>query len=293
MNNNKIADILQIESRIFSIRGIQIMLDSHLAELYSVETKQINRAVKRNTTRFPESFMFQLKEEEWENLKCQIGTSSSDHGGKRKLPFVFNEQGVAMLSAVLRSETAINVSIKIIETFVEMRKWKYVNQQLYYRIDKLESKQIENDDKFDHIFNFMEKNNKFPNQGIFFQGQIFDAYQWVSELFKLAKQTIIIIDNYIDDTILIQLQKRTKGVKAIIFTSTISEQMQLDINKFNAQYEPIHVKIDKKIHDRFVVIDNKELYHIGASLKDLGKKLFAFTKMEMNVWNELKKILEV
>ena len=291
MNYDKKKDILQIESRIFSIRSMQIMLDSDLAELNGVETKQINRAVKRNITRFPVSFMFQLKTQEWENLKCQIGTSSLDHGGKRKLPFVFNEQGVAMLSAVLRSETAVNVSIKIIETFVEMRKWKQANQKLYYRIDKLESKQIENDDKFDRIFNVMEKINEFPAQGIFFKGQIFDAYQWVSELFRRAKHSIIIIDNYIDDTTLIQLQKRTKGVNAIIFTSTISEQMQLDINKFNAQYEPIYVKINKNIHDRFVVIDNKELYHIGASLKDLGKKLFAFTKMEVNVWIELEKIL--
>jgi phage regulator Rha-like protein len=292
MNYDEKEDILHIESRIFSIRSMQIMLDSHLAELYGVETKQINRAVKRNITRFPESFMFQLKPAEWENLKCQIGTSSLDHGGKRKLPFVFNEQGVAMLSAVLRSETAVNVSIKIIETFVEMRKWKQANQQLYYRIDKLESKQIENEDKFDRIFNVMEKINEFPAQGIFFQGQIFDAYQWVSELFRSAKHSIIIIDNYIDDTNLIQLQKRTKGVKAFIFTSIISEQMQLDINKFNDQYEPICVKINKNIHDRFVVIDNKELYHIGASLKDLGKKLFAFAKMEFNLWIELEKILK-
>jgi phage regulator Rha-like protein len=293
MNNNKNEAISQIESRIFTIRNMQIMLDSHLAELYGVETKQINRAVKRNIKRFPDSFMFQLNSDDWENLKCQIGTSSSDHGGKRKLPFVFNEQGVAMLSSVLRGETAIDVSIKIIETFVEIRKWKQANQQLYYRIGKLESKQIENDDKFERIFNVMEKNTEFPDQGIFYHGQIFDAYKWVSELFKRAKSSIIIFDNYIDDSTLIHLQKRKKGVKSIIFTQKISEQLQLDINKFNAQYEPIYVKIQKDIHDRFMVIDNKELYHIGASLKDLGKKLFAFTKMEMNVIDFLEKAIGV
>lgn len=217
MNNNMNATISEIESRIFTIRNMQVMLDNHLAELYGVETKQINRAVKRNITRFPETFMFQLKTAEWENLKCQIGTSSSDHGGKRKLPFVFNEQGVAMLSAVLRSETAIKVSVKIIETFVEMRKWKQRNHQLYYRVDKLESKQIENDDKFDRIFNFMEKNNELPVRGIFYNGQIFDAYQWVSELFRLAKHSIIIIDNYIDDTTMIHLQKKSKRSKSYYF----------------------------------------------------------------------------
>jgi len=198
-----------IQERIFTISGVQVMLDSDLAEIYGVETKVFNQAVKRNLDRFPKDFKFQLSEQELFNLRSQIVTSSgkahnseSKHGGRRYYPYVFTEQGVAMLSAVLRSETAVKVSIQIMQAFVYMRKFMTINAGVFQRLDKVEQKQIETDSKIDEIFNALEDKSVKPKQGIFYDGQVFDAYKFISDIIRLAKHSIILIDNYVDDTTL-------------------------------------------------------------------------------------------
>lgn len=308
-----------IENRIFTIRGIQVMFDFHLAELYGVETKRLNEQVKRNIARFPEEFMFRLSEEEYNslrsqnatidqteflrsqnatssdtitNLRFQNGTSSSAHGGRRYLPYVFTEQGVAMLSAVLRSETAVKVSVQIMQAFVSMRKYLTENAGLFQRLDNVERKQIETDEKFEQVFDALQSKELNPRQGIFYDGQVFDAYKFIANLVRKAHSSIILIDNYIDDTVLTLFNKRKKGVQLSIYTKTINKQLELDIRKHNTQYEPVSVKEINQVHDRFLIIDETELYHIGASLKDLGTKWFAFSKMDTETINILKKIKE-
>ncbi len=269
----------EIENQIHTVRGQQVMLDSDLAVLYGTETKFINRAVKRNQERFPVAFAFQLSEKEWSNLKFQIGTSTS-HGGRRTVPTVFTEQGIAMLSAVLKTETAIQVSIQIIQAFVEMRRFLGQNATLFQRLDQLEIKQIENDKKFDQLFHALEKNQLSPEKGIFFNGQIFDAYVFLAKLIKKPKEEIIIIDNYLDESVLILLSKCSPGVSITFYTKEVSNKLKLDFEKFTQQYPNASLKLFSKSHDRFIIIDKSELYHFGASLKDLGKKWFAFSRMD-------------
>lgn len=271
----------EIQSRIYTIHDVQVMLDEDLAKFYGVETRVLNQAVKRNINRFPESYMFQLAEDETDDLISQYVISSSGHGGRRKLPYVFTEQGVAMLAGVLRSDTAIKMSIQIINAFVAMRRFITTNAHIFQRLDTLEIKQINTDKKIDAVLNAIERKEIQPKQGIFFDDQIFDAYKFVADLIRTAQRSITIIDNYIDDTVLIHLTKRNNGVKVTIFTKTISKQLALDIKKFNAQYPPIDIKEFKNSHDRFIIIDDKTVYHFGASLKDLGKKWFAFSKMDI------------
>jgi hypothetical protein len=279
-----------IQNKIISVRGVQVMLDSDLAILYQTETKFINRAVKRNLLRFPEAFMFQLSESEWTNLKFQIGTSS-EHGGRRSIPFAFTEQGVAMLSAVLNTERAITISIQIMQAFVAMRNFLHNNASVFQRLDQVELKQLKTDEKLEQIFKALEAGKPEPNQGIFFDGQIFDAYAFMSRIIKKAKKEIILIDNYIDESTLTHLSKKAKPVKVILYTKTISQQLTLDLKKANEQYSGFEIQSFAKSHDRFLVIDGNTVYHIGASLKDLGKKWFAFTKMEKDsVENILKAI---
>lgn len=275
----KLIKTEHIQSQIFSVRGIQVMLDSDLASLYQTETKFINRAVKRNPLRFPEEFMFQLTDKEWANLKYQIGTSS-DHGGRRTLPFVFSEQGVTMLSAVLNTEVAIMTSIQIIRAFVAMRKFLLDNASVFQRLEQIELKQLKTDEKLEQVFKALDAGKPEPTQGIFFDGQIFDAYAFASGLIKKAKQEIILIDNYIDESTLTHLSKKAKNVKVQLFTKSISKTLALDVKKANEQFGNFEVKELKSSHDRFLIIDRTELYHLGASLKDLGKKWFAFSKME-------------
>jgi hypothetical protein len=269
----------EIESRIFTIRGMQVMLDSDLAKLYNVETKALNQTVKRNLERFPESFRFQLSENEMQNLRSQIVTSSEIHGGRRYLPFVFTEQGVAMLSAVLKSSVAVAVSIEIIEAFVSMRRNQYQFLGLAQRVEGLESKQIQTEHKLDKIFKALDSGNDIK-QGIFFNDQIFDAYVFTSELIAKAKTSIILIDNYIDETSLLQLSKRNKNVRCTIYTERITDQLKLDLEKHNKQYSTIEIRNLKNVHDRFLILDEEELYHLGASLKDLGKRWFAFSRLD-------------
>jgi hypothetical protein len=281
IENSPFFNGLKIETRIFTIRQKHVMLDSHLAELFEVETKQLNRAIKRNKDRFPDRFMFQLTESEYESLRCQFGTSkiSQGRGGRRYLPNVFTEHGVAMLPSILHSETAIHISIQIIDTFIELRNQKSVHQLFDFRLNKLENKQVENNQKFEELFKALESKELKPDKGIFFDGQIFDAYTFIADIVRNAKKSIILIDNYVDDTVLTLFNKRAKNVNVTIYTKRISKQLQLDITKYNAQYSTIEVKVLNDAHDRFLIIDETELYHIGASLKDLGKKWFAFSKM--------------
>ena len=288
--NNLIIDLKNIENQIFAIRGKQVMIDSHLSDLFKVEVKVLNQGVKRNLDRFPNSFRFQLTKIEFENLRSQFVTSSFDHGGRRYLPFVYTEQGVAMLSAILRSDIAIKTSVKIMEAFVEMRKVLNQNNIIDFRVDKLELKQLEADKKFEQLFKALENKELKPDKGIFFDGEIYDAYSFISEIIRKAEKSIILIDNYIDDTVLTLLSKRKDGVNIKIYTKTISKQLQLDIVKFNSQFDNLDVKLLNDSHDRFLIIDEIELYHIGASLKDLGKKWFAFSKMHSECWKILSKL---
>ena len=280
----------EIENRIYTIRGQQVMLDSDLARIYQVETKVFNQTVKRNTDRFPESFCFQLTQDEYDaiNLRSQFVTSSLNYGGRRYLPYVFSEQGIAMLSAVLRSNIAIKVSIEIMNAFVEMRKILVNNAALFHRLDKIELKQIDADQKFEEIFKALESGKLHSEKGVFYDGQIFDAYAFVSDIIRSAQSSIILIDNYVDDTVLTLLGKRNINVTATIYTKSISNQLRLDVQRYNSQYPPVEVEIFSNAHDRFLIIDNTELYHIGASLKDLGKKWFAFSRMDIEIGRMLQ-----
>jgi len=288
MENKSIVSQQEIENQIYTVRDQQVMLDSDLARIYQVETKNLNKAVKRNTERFPTSFCFQLTEKEVENLRFQIGTSSLNYGGRRYLPYVFTEQGIAMLSAVLRSEIAIKVSIEIMNAFVEMRKILISNASLFHRLDKIELKQLKADQKFEEIFKALESDKIHSEKGVFYDGQIFDAYTFVSNIIRNAKSSIILLDNYVDDTVLTLVGKRSDNVTAIIYTKNISNQLRLDLQRYNSQYPPIGIKLFPDAHDRFLIIDNTELFHIGASLKDLGKKWFAFSRMDIEVGKMLQ-----
>lgn len=274
-----VLSVEQIQQKIYTIRGMQVMLDGDLAELYQTETKYINRALKRNPNRFPDHFAFQLIHEEYENLRFQSGTSSGNHGGRRYMPHVFTEQGVAMLSAVLQTDIAIKVSIQIMEAFVQARKMLHHYSLIGERLSVLERKQLQTDQHFDKIFQALEQKQLPPEKGIFFDGQIFDAYVFAAGLIKQAQSSLILIDNYVDESVLQLLTKRKAGVKATVYTKTITNALKQDLKKHNSQYEPLEILALPHSHDRFLILDQKELYHIGASLKDLGKKWFAFSKM--------------
>ena len=279
-------ELINIENKILVIRGQQVMLDRDLAGLYGVETKRINEAVKRNIDRFPKTFCFQLSESEYAFLRSQFATSKKceTRGGRQYLPYAFTEQGVAMLSAVLRSETAVKVSIDIMNAFVAMRRFLLSNAQVFQRLDRIEAKQLETDHNIETIFTLMDKYKIEDKQGVFVQGQIFDAYTKFQELIQKAQKEIILIDNYIDLTVLERLTKKNPGVNVTIYTHPDTPITQLEINKFNAQYPTLTIKYTSTMHDRFLIIDNAEIYHIGASVKDLGKKCFGFTKLEDTRW---------
>lgn len=276
--------ISTVENKILTIRNLQVMLDRDLAELYGVETKVLNQAVKRNFERFPENFMFQLTEDEANSSRSQIVTlnkSGNLRGSNVKyLPFAFTEQGVAMLSAVLKSETAVKVSIKIMEAFVAMRRFLQNNAQIFSEIDQIKRHQIESDKRIEELFEKMDKYGAEEKQGIFFQGQIYDAYSFFQKIIQKAQKEIILIDGYVDITVLDRLSKKNSNVKVTIYTLQNPKMKnpisQMDIQKFNVQYPALTVNYTTKMHDRFLIIDNLLLYHVGASLKDLGKKCFAF-----------------
>lgn len=280
--DNKLVavDDKEIRNMIYTFRGKQVMIDSDLAMLYRVETKVFNQAVKRNLNRFPEHFRFQLTEEEYKNLRSQIVTSSGNaHGGRRYMPYVFTEQGIAMLSAVLKSDIAIEVSIKIMDSFVEMRRFLASNKELFSRMDRIEIKQLETDKKLEEVFNYIAADAEVK-QNIFFDGQIYDAFSFIIGLIAKANNEIILIDNYVDINTLNLLCKKKQGVDVVIITAGKGGLSIKDVEKFNAQYPKLLVKMARDFHDRFLILDKAEVYHIGASIKDAGKKSFGITKIE-------------
>lgn len=267
------------EERIIKIREQYVILDRDLAELYGVETKRINEQVKRNIERFPDAFRFQLTDDELRELVAVCDRFAIlKHSSS--LPYAFTEEGVAMLSTVLRSKTAIQVSIHIMQSFVAMRRYLFNNAGIIQRISRIEIRQNETDRRIDEIFSkFQDKT--IPVEGIFYDGQIFDAYIFVTDLVRSARRSVVLIDNYVDESVLLMFSKRASGVSAEIRTGRLSSQLQLDVVKYNSQYEPIVIVKTQNIHDRFLIVDD-DVYHIGASLKDLGKKLFAFSKMNLS-----------
>lgn len=281
-----------IQNLIYSIRGQLVMLDSDIAEMYGVETKQVNRAVSRNKERFPEKFRFQLNKTEWDDLRYQIGTLKKSRGAHRKyLPYVFNEQGVAMLSAVLRSPQAVKVSVGIMDAFVNMRKFIATNAQVLHRLDKIEVNQLKQGDDIEKLFSAMEEREIVPKQSVIFKGDFFDAYVFVTKIIKSAKSSILLIDNYIDESVLELLSQRRKNVKIKIITTSNSKVLNLAIEKFRQQYGELEVERRDDIHDRYFIIDDgKSIYHFGHSIKDLGKKLSGFSKFEKDGLELLKEI---
>jgi hypothetical protein len=307
--NDKNLAVNKIQNEIYTIRNQQVMVDFDLAKLYQVETRVLNQLVKRNKERFPEEFMFQLTSEEFtnsilqpvvakqESLRSQTVTLKNKRGQHRKyLPYVFTEQGVAMLAGTLKSKIAIKVSIRIINSFVQMRRFLSNNAEIFSRLENVETKQIkhklESDKNFQKIFKALNQEEIKAKQGIFYNGQIFDAYLFVSKIIKSANKKIVLVDNYIDETVLQLFTKRKRGVKVIIYTQRLSKILQQDLEKYNKQYQDkkIELKTFKKAHDRFIIVDSKVVYHFGASLKDLGKKWFAFSKLEMSAKNILGRL---
>lgn len=268
-----------IECKILNIRNLQVMIDRDLAFFYEVKPIRLREQLKRNPNRFPSDFFFQLNRNEVDYLVSQNAIPSIQSLGG-SLPYAFTEQGVAAVSAVLKSEKAAEVSINIIRTFVAMRKFLLTNAQVFQRLESLEIKQIGNDDKFERIFDALDNKEKSKTQGIFFDGQIYDAYSFVIDLIRKAEKEIILIDGYVDKEVLDMLSKKHSNVYVILYTLPNANINKTDVKRFNAQYPTLKEYRTTKVHDRYLIIDNKELYTIGASLKDLGKKCFSFTKMQ-------------
>ena len=282
INENSIKD------KIYTIRNMQVMLDRDLAELYGVETKRINEAVKNNKDKFMDDFYFELNDFEFEFLRSKISTTSFIK--TRTNPKVFTEQGIYMLATILKSKVASQVTINLIKTFANMRKLISQNIALFERFERIENRLTIHDKNFNLLFKALEDKNNIPVQNIFFDGQIYDAYSFVNDLIKLANSEIVLIDNYIDDTVF-TLFSKYPNINFIIYTNNISKQLKLDFEKYSKQYKNIALKTFKSSHDRFLIIDKKDIYHLGASLKDLGKKWFAFSKMSFDIdliFNRLK-----
>lgn len=287
----------QIENLIFTVRGVQVMLDRDLARLYEVEVGQMNRQVKRNIERFPEDFMFQLDKDEWEYLKCQNGISKTK-GGDRYLPNVFTEQGVSALSCILRSEFAVRMNIQIIRAFVAMRKFVSANAGIFQRLDSVERTQVlsdrridETNARIDQILDRLDDGSLKQKLGIFFDGQMFDAYVLVESLFKRATRRIVLIDDYVSAEILQRMRVRTSTsvtIDCYVRTRNQTNDMQLVFSNYNAQYPDEHCQLHsfERSHDRFLIIDD-EVYHFGASIKDLGKRWFGVNKITEHTADEL------
>lgn len=303
IGNSDNAAMVPIENLIYVIRGQQVMLDSDLARLYGVETRRLNEQVKRNIERFPDDFMIQLTKDEVQNLMSQFATSSSRSqnvisgwGGNRKPPYAFTENGVAMLSSVLRSKTSIEVNIRIMRAFTAMRSFLMNNAHMFKRIETIEHNYLllnrhlsEHDRKFEEVLSRLDDKDSEPIEGFFFEGQIFDAYSLISDLIRKATRRIVLIDNYVDDRILKVLTKRGEGVSATIYTDPRHSQINNDLRRHNAQYPRIDAKHCTNVHDRFMIIDDT-VYFIGGSIKDLGKKIVAFSQMHQNPNDILSKL---
>ena len=274
----------EIENLIFVIRGKQVMLDSDLARLYSVKTKRLNESVKRNLERFPDDFCFKLTKEDIENLRSQIATSKPlIPENRRYLPYVFTEQGIAMLSAVLKSPAAVEISISIMNAFVNMRKYFSSVSFLSEKLGSLEAKQIqyqrESERKFDEIFSFISAKAE-SQQKIFYEGEIFDAFSFLVSLVEQAEKSIVLIDNYVDVSGTLNiLSKKKSGVQAIVFTSKNTKISKEDVKEFEFQYPHLRVHCCSGFHDRFLIFDDEKVFHVGASLKDAGRKCFAVMRI--------------
>jgi len=297
MSNNILPSQNNIQSKIHTIRNQQVLLDSDLAILYRVETKAFNQAVKRNINRFPERFRFQLTDDEYEkvlrsqNVTFKESLNEDRRGQHRKyLPYVFTEQGVSMLSAILRSDIAVEVSIQIIDTFVEMKRYLASNDLLLQRFERIENRLGSHDDNFKQIFEALEDKNKIPEQLVFFNGTYFDAHSFIIDLIKSAKKSITLIDNYIDNTTLTMLSNNQE-IDISLISHTFSKQLKQDIEKYNKQYKPVTTSTSKTYHDRYLIIDSEKVYCIGASLKDVGHKTFSVNLMSDFCENNILKIL--
>ena len=290
LSGNNHSILTPIENLIHIIRGQQVMIDSDLARLYGVETKRLKEQVKRNINRFPSDFMFELTKEETVSLRSQIATSNQEggRGGNRYRAFAFTENGVAMLSSVLKSETSIEVNIRIMRAFTAMRSFFISNAQIFQRLETVEHNYLlvnnhisEHDRKFEEILSRLDDRESEPIEGFFYEGQIFDAYTLISDLVRKANTRIILIDNYVDDRVLKMLDKRNDCVSATVFTNPRNSQINLDIKRHNAQYPKINLRHCTNVHDRFLIIDDT-VYFIGGSIKDLGKKIVAFSQMHQS-----------
>ena len=273
-----------IQDKIYTIRGVQVMIDRDLAQLYGIETKRVNEAVKNNPDKFPNDFMFELTDDEFSILRSKISTTNFSK--VRVAPKVFTEQGVYMLATIIKSEIATCATISIMRTFTKMKKFLMQNASVFQRLANAEHRLFEHDKNFDKLFKALEDKKLKPIQGIFYNGQIFDAYIFVNDLLKSAKQEVILVDNYIDDTTL-TLFSKYPNIKFRIIAKSISKKLKLDVNKYNAQYNNLEIEISSIFHDRFLILDNNEAYHIGASLKDLGKKVFGFSKIDVKLLDGL------
>ena len=294
MKNEILTPQIKIEDKILVIRGQHVMIDRDLAELYGVETRSLNQAVKRNIERFPERFMFQLTKEEMFSIEsCSrsqfviLNEKKSRGSNIKYLPYAFTEQGVAMLASVLKSDTAVQTSIMIMDAFVALRYFLQNNSEIFTEINYLKRHVVESDKRIDELFDKMDRYKIEYRQGIFFKGQIFDAYAKFESFIAEAEKEIVLIDNYVDLSVLERLTKKQKDVKVTIYTRSKTEISALDIQKFNEQYPTVTLKYTENIHDRFLIIDSKILYHIGASLKDLAKKCFGFEIMDSSWITEI------
>jgi len=275
---NEIKEFDDIKNKIHTIRGKQIMLDRDLAELYEVETRALKQAVKRNIRKFPSDFMFILTEEEVNFMVSQfVIPSKMILGGS--MPYAFTEEGVANLASVLKSDKAIDVNINIMRAFVAMRKFLYQNANIFQKFQQIDQKLLEHDKNFEKVFDLIQEKDIKPDKGIFFDGSVFDAHKFAIDLISSAKKSIVLIDNYIDTSVLTLMSHKRKNVDVKIYTHSVTEKLKLSKEKFNKQYGSLELIEFSKAHDRFLIIDEKEVYHIGASLKDLGKKWFGFSRL--------------
>ena len=277
-------EVENIKNLIYNIRGKQVMLDRDVAMLYHYETKNINKAMKRNIERFPIDFCFQLTEDELKQMWFQNGTTLENikYRSEKYLPYVYTEQGIAMLSGILKNEIAVRVSINIMRAFIEMRKFLLNNGEIFNRIVNVEYKLLEHDKKFNEVFNQLQYDENIK-QKVFMDGQVYDAFSVIVDIIRKAKNEIILIDNYIDIETLNILSKKNDNVNVKIFTKKDTKINIKDINKFNVQYPKLEIKYTNKFHDRFLILDQEYVYHIGASIKDAGKKCFGITFIKYDV----------
>ena len=306
MEDNELVPNDDIGRRIIIIRNRQVMIDRDLADIYDVKTGRLNEQVKRNKERFPEDFCFQLTKEEQDDYEYNKNANplisqnaTSKKGGNRKLSYAFTEQGVAMLASVLKTKTAVDESVKIIRAFVAMRHFIINNAKVLTEIESIRHQLFEtnihvldNERKINEVFLLMEKNHTEVTQGIFYNGQIFDSFVFIIDLIKKAKTGIVLIDNYIDETVLTMLDNRNPDVSATIYTAHFGEKLDLALAKHNSQYQPITIEHFNKSHDRFLIIDN-DVYLIGGSIKDLGKKISTFVKLSIPKMEFLGKLLNL